>query len=81
MPDDEIEAHERGIRNALDAGYAVLERGGTSVEAVEAAVVVMEDDETFVVPSRVSRAPPVSAMLRMSGNWPGKPNVCPATTL
>ena len=34
-------------RNALDAGYAVLERGGTSVEAVEAAVVVMEDDETF----------------------------------
>ena len=47
MPDDEIEAHERGIRNALDAGYAVLEHGGTSVEAVEAAVVVMEDDETF----------------------------------
>jgi L-asparaginase / beta-aspartyl-peptidase len=47
MPDDEIAAHERGISNALDAGYAVLERGGTSVEAVEAAVVVMEDDETF----------------------------------
>jgi L-asparaginase / beta-aspartyl-peptidase len=47
MPDDEIEAHERGIANALDAGYAVLERGGTSVEAVEAAVVIMEDDETF----------------------------------
>ena len=47
MPDDEIVAHERGIANALDAGYAVLERGGSSVEAVEAAVVVMEDDETF----------------------------------
>jgi beta-aspartyl-peptidase (threonine type) len=47
MPDDEIEAHERGIANALDAGYQILERGGTSVEAVEAAVVVMEDDETF----------------------------------
>ena len=47
MPDDEIAAHERGIANALDAGYAVLERGGTAVEAVEAAVVVMEDDETF----------------------------------
>jgi len=47
MPDDEIEAHERGIANALAAGWAVLERGGTSVEAVEAAVVVMEDDETF----------------------------------
>jgi beta-aspartyl-peptidase (threonine type) len=47
MPDDEIVAHERGIANALDAGYAVLERGGTAVEAVEAAVIVMEDDETF----------------------------------
>ncbi len=47
MPDDEIEAHQRGIANALDAGYSVLERGGTAVEAVEAAVVVMEDDETF----------------------------------
>jgi beta-aspartyl-peptidase (threonine type) len=47
MPDAEIDAHERGIANALDAGYAVLQRGGTSVEAVEAAVVVMEDDETF----------------------------------
>jgi beta-aspartyl-peptidase (threonine type) len=47
MPDEEIAAHERGIAKALDAGYAVLERGGSSVEAVEAAVVVMEDDETF----------------------------------
>jgi beta-aspartyl-peptidase (threonine type) len=47
MPDEEISAHERGIANALDAGYAVLERGGTAVEAVEAAVVVMEDDEIF----------------------------------
>jgi beta-aspartyl-peptidase (threonine type) len=47
MPDDTVEAHEHGIANALDAGYAVLERGGTAVEAVEAAVVVMEDDEIF----------------------------------
>lgn len=47
MPDNEVAAHERGIGNALDAGYAILEGGGTAVEAVEAAVVVMEDDETF----------------------------------
>ena len=47
MPDDEVGAHERGIAAALDAGYAILERGGTAVEAVEAAVVVMEDDEAF----------------------------------
>jgi beta-aspartyl-peptidase (threonine type) len=47
MPDEAVEAHERGIAVALDAGYAVLESGGTAVEAVEAAVVVMEDDEIF----------------------------------
>ena len=47
MPDDAIAAHEHGIANALAAGYAVLEGGGSAVSAVEAAVVVMEDDETF----------------------------------
>src|SRR6202051_1255255 len=47
MPDEQIAAHENGIRNALAAGYAVLERGGSAVSAVEEAVVVMEDDETF----------------------------------
>jgi beta-aspartyl-peptidase (threonine type) len=47
MPDDQVEAHERGIARALDAGYAVLERGGRAMDAVEAAVVVMEDDEAF----------------------------------
>src|SRR5271154_739439 len=47
MPDEGIAAHENGIRNALAAGYAVLERGGSAVSAVEEAVVVMEDDETF----------------------------------
>jgi beta-aspartyl-peptidase (threonine type) len=47
MPDDMVEAHLRGVRNALSTGWRVLERGGTALDAVEAAVVVMEDDETF----------------------------------
>src|ERR1700761_8217657 len=47
MPDDAVAAHERGIKNALAAGWSALERGGTSVDAVEAAVTVMEDDDTF----------------------------------
>ena len=47
MPEGEIAAHERGIVNALAAGYGLLERGGSAVDAVEAAVAVMEDDETF----------------------------------
>jgi beta-aspartyl-peptidase (threonine type) len=47
MPDDAVAAHERGIAAALDAGYDVLEGGGSALDAVEAAIVVMEDDETF----------------------------------
>jgi beta-aspartyl-peptidase (threonine type) len=47
MPDDAVAAHEKGIANALAAGYALLEDGASAVDAVEAAVAVMEDDETF----------------------------------
>jgi len=47
MPDDMVEAHLRGVRNALSTGWRVLELGGTALDAVEAAVVIMEDDETF----------------------------------
>lgn len=47
MPDDAVAPHERGIANALAAGWNALERGATAVDAVEAAVTVMEDDDTF----------------------------------
>src|SRR5277367_5189621 len=47
MPDDAVEAHERGIEAALAAGWDALTRGGSAVDAVEAAVTVMEDDDTF----------------------------------
>jgi beta-aspartyl-peptidase (threonine type) len=47
MPDDAVADHERGIANALAVGYALLEQGASAVDAVEAAVAVMEDDETF----------------------------------
>ena len=47
MPDDAVAAHEQGVRDALRAGWVVLERGGSALEAVEAAIVVMEDDDTF----------------------------------
>jgi beta-aspartyl-peptidase (threonine type) len=47
IPDDMVEAHLRGVRNALAAGWRALERGGSALDAVEEAVVVMEDDETF----------------------------------
>jgi beta-aspartyl-peptidase (threonine type) len=47
IPAADEAAHEQGVRAALEAGYAVLRRGGAAVDAVEAAVVVLEDDPTF----------------------------------
>jgi beta-aspartyl-peptidase (threonine type) len=40
-------AYRAGLEEALRAGHAVLERGGTSLEAVEAAVNRMEDSRLF----------------------------------
>jgi beta-aspartyl-peptidase (threonine type) len=47
MPDDAVPSHERGIAAALAAGWSALSRGGTAIDAVEAAVTSMEDDDTF----------------------------------
>lgn len=51
-PDSEfIKKHQKdykeGLRDALTAGYRVLEDGGTSLDAVEAAVKVLEDNPLF----------------------------------
>ena len=35
IPDDMVEAHLNGVRHAMAAGWRVLERGGTSLDAVE----------------------------------------------
>ena len=40
-------AYMEGLQEALNAGYAVLEKGGTAVNAVKAAVVVLEDNVLF----------------------------------
>jgi beta-aspartyl-peptidase (threonine type) len=40
-------SYRAGLAAALDAGYEVLERGGTSLDAVTAAVRQMEDDPQF----------------------------------
>jgi L-asparaginase / beta-aspartyl-peptidase len=47
IPDDMVDAHLNGVRNALAAGWEVLSAGGPALDAIEEAVVVMEDDETF----------------------------------
>jgi beta-aspartyl-peptidase (threonine type) len=47
IPDAMVEAHLEGVRAASEAGFEVLQRGGNCLDAIEAAVVTMEDDETF----------------------------------
>jgi beta-aspartyl-peptidase (threonine type) len=47
IPEDAAEAHLSGVRNALEAGYKILTRGASALDAVEAAVTILEDDPTF----------------------------------
>jgi len=47
MPDDVVDAHVRGVRKALDEGWRILESGGRALDAIQAAIMYMEDDETF----------------------------------
>ena len=47
IPDDMVQAHLLGVHNALRIGWRILERGGTALDAVEAAIVSMEEDDTF----------------------------------
>jgi beta-aspartyl-peptidase (threonine type) len=47
IPDDMVERHLAGIRAALAAGWSVLERAGSALDAIEEAVVIMEDDDIF----------------------------------
>jgi beta-aspartyl-peptidase (threonine type) len=47
IPDELAPEHLAGMRAALAAGWRVLEAGGPALDAVEAAVVVMEDNDVF----------------------------------
>jgi len=47
IPDDAVESHVRGVEAAAAQGWQVLLDGGSCLDAVEAAVVAMEEDETF----------------------------------
>ncbi|AXC13200.1 Isoaspartyl aminopeptidase [Acidisarcina polymorpha] len=47
IPDDMLDTHRNGVSNALAIGYALLQDGASAVDAVEAAVTILEDDETF----------------------------------
>ncbi|HEX7285577.1 MAG TPA: isoaspartyl peptidase/L-asparaginase [Candidatus Angelobacter sp.] len=47
IPDDMVEAHLSGVREARERGWRTLARGGKALDAVQEAIISMEDDETF----------------------------------
>jgi L-asparaginase / beta-aspartyl-peptidase len=47
VPPEEADAYRAGCLAALDAGWNVLEGGGSAVDAVEAAIRELESDPTF----------------------------------
>lgn len=47
ISNDKAKANIDGCTAAAEAGWAVLSRGGSAIEAVEAAIRVLEDDPTF----------------------------------
>ena len=47
IPDEAVEDCRAGIERALKAGWKILSGGGAAIDAVEAAIVILEDDPTF----------------------------------
>jgi len=47
IPDEAVDACNSGCQRALAAGWSILSGGGSALDAVEAAIVVLEDDPVF----------------------------------
>ena len=47
IPDEAVDACTSGCHDALTAGWSILRRGGSALDAIEATIVVLEDDPVF----------------------------------
>jgi L-asparaginase / beta-aspartyl-peptidase len=47
IPDEAVEACKSGCHAALSTGWSILHRGESALDAVEAALIVLEDDPVF----------------------------------
>jgi len=47
IPDDAVDTCKAGCLRAVQAGWAVLSKGGHALDAIEAAIIVLEDDPVF----------------------------------
>jgi beta-aspartyl-peptidase (threonine type) len=47
IPDEAVNACQSGCQSALNAGWSILSSGGSALDAVEAAIIVLENDPVF----------------------------------
>jgi beta-aspartyl-peptidase (threonine type) len=47
IPDQAVDACKSGCHRALAAGWSLLARGGSALDAIEASIMVLEDDPVF----------------------------------
>jgi L-asparaginase / beta-aspartyl-peptidase len=47
IPDESVDRCKAGCLAALNAGWSILSSGGSAIDAIEAAIVVLEDDPVF----------------------------------
>ena len=47
IPDEQVDAHVKGCRHAAETAIDILVGGASSIDAVENAVMAMEDDPIF----------------------------------
>src|SRR5438477_587683 len=47
MTPEKEKLYKQGLQNALNAGNEILKNGGTALDAVEAAIKILEDDSLF----------------------------------
>lgn len=47
IPDEAVDACKSGCERSLAAGWSILSRGGHALDAIEAAIMVLEDDPVF----------------------------------
>jgi beta-aspartyl-peptidase (threonine type) len=47
LPEDEVEGIKKGLKQALDKGYEILAQDGSSIDAVEEAIKILEDNPLF----------------------------------
>ena len=47
MSEEKENAYKKKLTEALQAGYDILKNGGTSIDAVQASIIIMEDSPLF----------------------------------